>query len=425
MRHILSAACSLALAGIFSTAHAQSTGTPANLGFELNRYEPTAAGEWSFGVDHPWYSSLRYVAAGLTLNYAHNPLVLGTVTPAPDSTFSLLAPVIEHRLMGHVDVAGSLADRVLLSLSLPVVLYEGGNPTSGIAPISGAAIGDIRLGARVRLYGQPYREAFSLSVGADFWIPLHGSRGGDLAAQDQVGETQVRFLPKLMVGGLTHSIMWSATAGFLYRPIQSIGTLPPNNGNTVGSELQLGAAIRYANLDYRVAVGPEALLSTVIVGQDVNTFFRRDFTSLEILLGVHYNVAGLVQLSVAGGAGVLREPGTPDGRFLFRAAYAPMPLAKPKDRDHDGIPDTEDACPTEPGVRTGDASTNGCPLPTHTDQDGDGVPEPLDQCPGEPAGLHPDPNKPGCPLRDVNGDYDSPYKGTQTTSCRGQIHGHY
>ena len=39
------------------------TASPAraqNLGFQVNRYEPTTAGEWSFLVDHPWYSSTRY-----------------------------------------------------------------------------------------------------------------------------------------------------------------------------------------------------------------------------------------------------------------------------------------------------------------------------------------------------------------------------
>ena len=38
---------------------------------------------------------------------------------------------------------------------------------------------------------------------------------------------------------------------------------------------------------------------------------------------------------------------------------------------------------------------------------------------------HPDPARPGCPQADVNGDYDSPYKGTQSTSCRSLPHGHY
>src|ERR1700760_1350212 len=43
-------------------------------GFQLNRYEPTAPGEWSFWVDHPWYSRTRYFAIGVTGDYAHNPL---------------------------------------------------------------------------------------------------------------------------------------------------------------------------------------------------------------------------------------------------------------------------------------------------------------------------------------------------------------
>jgi OmpA-OmpF porin, OOP family len=40
---------------------------------------------------------------------------------------------------------------------------------------------------------------------------------------------------------------------------------------------------------------------------------------------------------------------------------APEPLPPPPDRDHDGILDTEDACPDVPGVHTDDPRTNGCP----------------------------------------------------------------
>ena len=35
-------------------------------GFQLERYEPAAPGSWFFGVEHPWYSSTRWAAAGLT-----------------------------------------------------------------------------------------------------------------------------------------------------------------------------------------------------------------------------------------------------------------------------------------------------------------------------------------------------------------------
>src|SRR3954447_26300469 len=95
------------VAGV-STAQAQ-----VNAGFEINRYQPTAAGEWSFWVDHPWYSSMRYFAGGITLNYAHNPLVFGQQNA--DGTFTQTQSVIEHQLIGHVDLAGSFLDRVLIT----------------------------------------------------------------------------------------------------------------------------------------------------------------------------------------------------------------------------------------------------------------------------------------------------------------------
>jgi len=61
------------------------------------------------------------------------------------------------------------------------------------------------------------------------------------------------------------------------------------------------------------------------------------------------------------------------------------------DRDKDGIPDKEDACPDEPGL----PEFQGCP-----DKDGDGIPDKDDQCP-DVAG--PKENN-GCPWPDTDGD---------------------
>ena len=61
------------------------------------------------------------------------------------------------------------------------------------------------------------------------------------------------------------------------------------------------------------------------------------------------------------------------------------------DRDKDGIPDKEDACPDEPGL----AEFQGCP-----DTDGDGIPNKDDACP-DVAG--PKENN-GCPWPDTDGD---------------------
>src|SRR5262245_26393763 len=160
-----------ALLAVATPAGAQSQPTYNN-GFQLNRYEPTAAGEWSFWVDHPWYSSTRYFAAGLTLNYGHAPLVFGQKNA--DGTFTENQTVIGHQLLGHLDLAGSFLDRVTLSLSLPITFLERGTetPIAGVLPKNGAGIGDPRLGGMVRLWKQPDADPISISFGAFLWIPL-------------------------------------------------------------------------------------------------------------------------------------------------------------------------------------------------------------------------------------------------------------
>lgn len=65
------------------------------------------------------------------------------------------------------------------------------------------------------------------------------------------------------------------------------------------------------------------------------------------------------------------------------------------DKDGDGIPDDQDACPEVAGIATNDPATNGCP-----DADGDGIPDHLDECPNE---FGPKENN-GCPWGDADGD---------------------
>ncbi|WP_165703829.1 OmpA family protein [Enhygromyxa salina] len=59
-----------------------------------------------------------------------------------------------------------------------------------------------------------------------------------------------------------------------------------------------------------------------------------------------------------------------------------------RDRDHDGIPDNEDQCPTEPGP-----APTGCP----PDADQDEIPDELDKCPDEPETKNGFDDDDGCP----------------------------
>ena len=382
-----------ALAGVVS-AEGSALAEP-NRGFELNRYQPTAAGEWSFAVDHPWYSSTRYFAAGITLNYGHKPLVAGSIDG--NGAFSEAKSLIDHLFIAHVDLAGSFLDRVLITASLPVVLTSAGDPQFA----SGAAVGDLRLGGKVRLYGQPYASTFSASVGLDLWVPFRAMTDSlPPTASDQ----SVRALPKLMVGGVWNKLLWSGTLGFLIRP-EAITVAPPAFASSLGraaSELQFGLSAAYFDQERRFSVGPEVLLTTAAAGEDS---FSRFGTSLEMMLAGHYNIARMIQTGLALGAGFVRQPGTPDFRMLFRLAYAPMAEPKrPNDRDGDGILDANDACPDVKGVATGNPATHGCPPPG--DRDRDGVIDIEDLCPDVHHGQTPDPMRRGCPAPAPESDRD-------------------
>jgi outer membrane protein OmpA-like peptidoglycan-associated protein len=68
------------------------------------------------------------------------------------------------------------------------------------------------------------------------------------------------------------------------------------------------------------------------------------------------------------------------------------------DTDGDGIPDAEDACPTQAGPR----ETQGCPQ--SKDTDGDGIPDDIDRCPLDPEDKDGFQDEDGCPDPDDDGD---------------------
>jgi OOP family OmpA-OmpF porin len=370
-----------------------------NRGFQVGRYEPTAAGEWSFWVDHPWYNRPKVVSAGLTLDYGHNPLVYNLVRA--DGSIAQTQSIISHSLVGHLDLAFAIRNRLLLTASLPVSFLESGETVSGsgITPAAGAYVSDPRLGAMVRLYGQPYSSGFSASLGGQVWLPLRAITD---SLPDQASDQSVRGMLKLILGGYKSHILWSANLGVLLRPLAQIGDVMSPYGRTAGHEIQAGVAVAYADTHRRFAVGPEAVFAASLSDRA----FQPTTSSLEVLLGANYNIAKTIQLGLAGGAGVWRQAGTPDARVLFRLAYAPIGkghAAKPsrdgdapkvKDQDRDGIPDANDLCPGEPQGLRPDPQQPGCPL---RDRDGDGVKDAEDLCPDQSGGENPDPARRGCP----------------------------
>ncbi len=90
-----------------------------------------------------------------------------------------------------------------------------------------------------------------------------------------------------------------------------------------------------------------------------------------------------------------QEQTTADAPFIFVGGNIPPPPPKDTDRDGDGIPDTEDNCPTLYGTR----ANKGCPAEAQgsDDFDGDGFADNIDSCPDESGTAN------GCPDADRDG----------------------
>jgi OmpA-OmpF porin, OOP family len=408
------AACA---AGLLAFLRAGGASAQSQEAFALDQFHPAPAGDRFFGTqggDPGGHVSPRFLLLG---EYAYRPLVL-----YQNDGDDRVGNVVSDQLFVHLGASLALWERLSVSANLPLALVnDGGSPTSGaqaFASPSGAALGDLRLGARYRFVGDP-TSAFQLGLSGYLWLPT-----GD---QDSfAGDGGVRALPALVANGEIGNFVYAANAGITLRGERKFAA------TTLGTQIQFGAAVGLLAAEKKLQIGPELYGTTT-----TSSAFERDTTNLEAILGAKYRVGPIV-LGAAAGPGITRGLGTPTLRAILSVAYVPLPEAEraPSDRDKDGIldeydacpdrfgiastnpnfngcPDTdkdtvfdaEDACVDEPGKRTKDPKTNGCP--EAKDRDKDGIADDDDACPDEPGVVSDDPKKNGCPAdRDGDGIFD-------------------
>lgn len=379
-----------------ATSHAQTVG---RTGWALNRFESAPMGDVFFLAEHPWYSSTRRFSVGLYGDYAIDPLVAHvTTTTAAGSVSERDVNDVSGMFVMHLGAQVSFLDRIGVHVALPVSLSQSGEAapasTASVGPADGPAVGDLRAGVRVRLFGHADRDAFSAHLGANVWLPI-GTR------VNLTGDEGVRVEPRLTLAGRGGLLRWSAGAGFLVRPSNDVINL------AFGNELRFTGALGLTFDQDRLTIGPEGYVVTSLrdlsaaQGGGSATFAANQWGG-ELLLGVHYLVADKVLVGAGGGFGLEQGPGIPAGRVLFNVAYAPVTrVAAPVDTDGDGVFDPQDQCVTTPAGAHPDPARRGCPL---IDTDSDGVFDNDDQCVTEPAGSSPDPARRGCPQRDRDGD---------------------
>jgi OmpA-OmpF porin, OOP family len=329
-----------------------------------------------FGVPSPYAAGELTPHVMLLGDYANNPLVLHRV---PNDTKA--GGVVKNQLYLNLDVGLSLWNRLNLDVDVPVALYQnGGNPQPAgqtFATPSATQFGDLRLGARLRLFGE-YHDPFQIAVGGYVWLPTANKNS-------YVGTGDVRGLPQLILGGRgAERVVWSAAAG---PELQGKSTFA---GIQQGSMFRWGAGLGFLlGSDRHLQIGPEA--SGDLVLRDI----QKRTTNAEVLLDLRYRLVDDVELAAGAGPGLTSGVGTPDFRAVLSLAYTPEQKLD-NDRDHDGILDDVDACPDVKGVADEDPKKNGCPPPK--DRDGDGIVDDVDACPDVKGIADPDPKKNGCPL---------------------------
>ena len=365
------------------TAHAS-----AQPGATLNRFGASETPEDDFAMSRP--TDLGHLRFGgqVHLDYANDPLVFESMLGDRDSE---RLSVVEHQMNLTAGLALGVWDRLVVYGALPIVaLMEGdSDPELGGVAADGAGLGDLVLGARVRLLGER-DDIGALALQAGLLLPTGGGRFR--------GDESVSVHPEL-VGELR-------PLGAL-RFVMNLGARIRDNPETNALNLRFGDELTFGVGAVFTAWSsdddPETHFDLHLQGYGSSAFqdfFERDATAFEIVGGAKlFHATGLV-VGAAGGPGLVRGFGGPDVRLIATLGYR-TPANVVTDRDGDGIVDDDDRCPDDAEDVDAFEDEDGCPDP---DNDQDGVVDVEDACPLNPEDLDQFEDADGCPEPDNDGD---------------------
>jgi hypothetical protein len=369
----------------------------------IDQLQPASAGSPFTRAEGPREEAADTVsyAARLIVDYALGPLKTKVVGGTPDvaGETSDKFPV-KHAILMHAGARVSPVHWFDVELNMPFAVFERGdadNSTKGEPVAAGVAgVGDLRFG----LHARPYTsKPFSFQLGGRVWAPT-----GSAAAYMNSGSRALRFEALLSAAGTAADkdfLAYGCTLGiaplfFAGRDgdrfaVSCAAALRPRDFVQIGLEPHVAVfAFRNAgeaDPDQRLVESPGLGSSSLRV-------------QFEPLASLTFHVSD-VWITLAGGPGIGNAPGTGAARGLLSVTYAgesKRVVVVPKvDSDGDGIPDDQDDCPKEAGVK----ETNGCPEKVSApDRDGDGIPDEQDACIDKPGIPAADKLANGCPDSD-------------------------
>jgi outer membrane protein OmpA-like peptidoglycan-associated protein len=362
--------------------------------FSVQRFQPAPGANNFLGVETlRMEGDLRW-SVGLFFNYSLDPFRVTscrTTTDCNDPKAVNIADTHVVRNMFTWDLLASLSPTrwLQVGLRLPVsyVTGDGLDLTTGgplfapHEPFHAFAVGDPYIEAKARVFGK-LGSPIALGVGGDLAFAAHKSDATNFIGDSSPVTGGVRGIVDGVVGGFSYA----ANLRALIRKDVTVGA------TTVGPEMRYGVAAGYR-------FSP---IFEVMAEGFGGTGFRKSAGSNSLEIDGAVRILPLdsgVAITAGGGAGVLKGVGVPAAR-----AFAGIMYSREKgDRDHDGIPDDLDKCPTIPEDFDGFEDHDGCP---EDDNDNDKIPDVRDKCPNTPENVNGYQDADGCPDEPPDRDKD-------------------
>jgi outer membrane protein OmpA-like peptidoglycan-associated protein len=369
-----------AVAALLAAADASGV-DPTTRGFDPDPVRPALSLDGDFAVETAAAAPAGTASAALLLDYADGLLALRVgATRDPLLASRLSAHLLGAWSLGRLEVGADLPMAIAQQADFSLLTRQG---VTGplVAPVSRSALGDLRLGAKLPVLAAARTPlGIGVALALDLRLPT-----GDRTAFMGDGPMAV---PAVVATRAFGPARLDAQLGYALRERGQYAQLVVEDGVT------WGLAASYDLPPVRRVPRWKAIGEVTggwPRGNDPSTDRYR--APLSARAGLRAFVSPTLSFEAGAGTGIGdagygRESWRVFAGIRFWPASAPRAegSADPwaDDRDHDGVPDGEDACPDQPGS----PELDGCP-----DRDGDGIPDPEDRCPDKPGPASLD----GCP----------------------------
>lgn len=270
--------------------------------FELERLTLNAGARETWLAQTGDGLEAMHLRVSLLGHYQHRPLIY-TVDGVE------VGAAIASRWTAHLVGAIGLHQYVELGLQVPVVLFQSGDDLSpyGVAPVVGTALGAPWISVRSTLLRQGKELPIDLAISLHLGLPL-----GLAQAFTRDPGVGLSFAPRLGLGRAFGPVRVGAEAGVLIRGTEVLSPASPTVRDEVGSHFSGALVVSTSGLPVQAELAAR-----------VTAPLTRAGASLEVLAAVRYTIARQFELSLLGGPGIGKTPGTPAFRVLFGFSWTP------------------------------------------------------------------------------------------------------